>query len=120
VVPSDLEGDFRFEVRWETEPDGSELPPGAANYLVEVLTVSDVPLASRTVSHASKTFERCRFDREDFGDLDEDGKWDVVVRVSVIGGHEAPAGDHEGAPLEATTDDITLLFGEVESAARRT
>lgn len=87
----------KLEVRWKTQPPN--LKGGAVEYIVSIVTGSDVELVSRQVSHTDKKEQKCIFTAEDFADFDGTEKWEAKITVHPI---------DEPSPLE--------IYGETQSA----
>jgi hypothetical protein len=105
----------RLEVRWDAEPDS--LAKGAADYSVEVRAGTDV-LAEKTVTHVAKGPQKCVFSQDDFGELEENARFEaeVVVRALVA---ESVAADEVGEdPYCVTSEDFILCFGESSKTAK--
>ncbi|MFQ3588637.1 MAG: hypothetical protein SNJ76_13380, partial [Fimbriimonadaceae bacterium] len=91
----------KLEVRWRVQPEG--LPKGCATFEVRVLA-GDEELASQRREHTGAAEQKASFTYSDFEDLDEDGRWEARIEVSV--GGETSAGPK-------STEDFLLLFGAV-------
>ena len=95
----------RLEIRWETKPE--EIVAGSVDYRVTI-EAGDEELASRTVSHTNKSPQVVRFTNEDFEDLDQDSKFEAIVRVVAIGSDSVEP---------ATTEEFLLQFGQAPERA---
>lgn len=93
-----------LEVRWKAYP--SELAAGSHDYVASILTDSDETLASVRVTHKATATQKARFRFDDFEHLDQDGKWEVRLQISVSDA------DRE---VESQTDEFLLTFGESEA-----
>ena len=102
----------RLEVRWKTDPTG--LPKGAVDYQIEIVSGNDV-LAEKAVSHASKPDQRCVFVQDDFGELDENSRFEaqVVIRALVGDGGEA-----DDSPYRAVSAEFVVCFGDRETPTK--
>jgi len=96
----------RLEVRWKTDP--ANLGKGAVDYLVQIRSGHDV-LAERLVSHQQKNFQQCVFVQDDFGDLDDNSRFEAQAVIRALAGGDKEDGD---SPLRAETEDFILCFGE--------
>jgi len=96
-----------LEVRWRARP--VDLPKGAAEYTVQVVSDLDEEIASRTVRHAARREEKCRFSNDDFAALGDDAVVNARVRVSVLGNDEVE-------PRE--TEEFVIRWGEVAAESR--
>jgi hypothetical protein len=99
-----------LEVRWRTEP--RDVKPGSVEYQVAVITGSEEVLAIEHVSHSARDVQKCKFVAEHFAELDRDGKWEAIVRVT-------PVGD-ELQGITARTEEFIVVFGEATSETRST
>lgn len=95
----------RLEVRWEARPE--TLAKNAVDYLVEVRAGQDV-LADRTVPHSGKSPQKCVFNQEDFGELEENARFDAQVFVRALG-HDLPS---------AESEDFLICYGLADKPAR--
>ena len=95
----------KLEIRWETKPE--DIVAGSVEYRVTI-EAGDGELASRTVSHTSRTPQVVRFTNEDFEDLVHDSKFEANVKVVAIGSDTVEA---------AVTEDFLLEFGQAPDRA---
>jgi DNA phosphorothioation-dependent restriction protein DptH len=116
VLNNDKEVEFlindasKFEVRWKVQPP--DLKAGATEYKVSIVTGSDTELVSREVAHTDKKEQKCVFTREDFADLEENGKWQAKVVVHPI--DEPPPADTSNpveSPRWKESREFILTFG---------
>jgi DNA polymerase III delta prime subunit len=91
----------KLEVRWKARPDN--LPKGATDYHVVILTDMDEELASREVPHSGKKEEKCRFTNDDFSLLNDDALVSAKIAISVVGNDEIE-------PVES--EEFLIRFGE--------
>ncbi len=91
----------KLEVWWTVHP--GNLPRGSASFNVRVLA-GDEELASQTVSLNGRKEQKASFGPEDFSELEEHGRWQARVEVTVVGTDEV-------AP--ETTEDFIVCFGTV-------
>ena len=89
----------RLEVRWATEP--VSLPKGTVEYAVDIMAGSDM-LASKNVTHSGKPQEKCVFSQGDFGNLDEQARFETRVVIRALSGDVQPC---EG-------EEFLLCYGE--------
>ena len=83
-----------LEVKWKPRP--ASIAKGAVDYQVAVLTNNmEEELAVREVSHSARLEEKCRFNNDDFSDLDEDSLISAKVVVSVVGDDEVQRQESE-------------------------
>lgn len=99
-------------MRWKTEP--TQLPKHAIDYLVEVRSGNEV-LAERQVSHQQKAYQNCVFTQGDFGDLDEDSRFEAQVVIRALAGEEK---DREHGRFQATSEEFVLCFGDRPSVTK--
>ncbi|HEX8565193.1 MAG TPA: hypothetical protein VF648_05950 [Pyrinomonadaceae bacterium] len=116
VLNADKEVEFlindtsKFEVRWKVQPPN--LKSGATEYKVSIVTGSETELVSRQVAHTDKKEQKCVFTREDFADLEENGKWQAKVLVHPI--DETPPADISNpseSPRWKESREFILTFG---------
>ena len=108
----DSDNRARLEVRWKTDP--AQLAKGAVDYLVQIKSGNDV-LAEKPGSHQQKNFQQCVFTQDDFGDLDENSRFEAQAVIRALAGdsdEEAPS------PFRAESDDFILCFGEHPTVTR--
>ncbi len=96
----------RLEVRWKTDP--AQLAKGAADYLVQIKAGNDV-LAERPVSHQQKNFQQCVFTQDDFGELDENSRFEAQAVIRALAGD---GGEESDSPFRAESEDFILSFSE--------
>lgn len=96
----------RLEVRWTVQPDG--LPRGCASFHVRVLA-GEEELAAQTVSLNGRKEQKASFGPEDFSGLDEAGRWQAQIDISVVGSPDVPS---------ETSSDFTVCFGEAPDRER--
>jgi hypothetical protein len=131
--PEKGKAEKKLEVRWKTQP--ADLQTGAVDYEVSIVTGSgdvlarrsvthtivtgsgDV-LARRSVTHTGKETQRCAFTREDFEDLDEDGKWTAKVQVHPVGEPEPEPEESGDTSRWKETEDFILTYGVASAAPR--
>lgn len=101
----------KLEVRWKTVPE--QLAKGSVDYIVQVCAGQEV-LAEKTQSHQAKPSERCLFVQDDFGDLDQESRFEARVVVKAATGGDA---ESENSPLRVESEDFILCFGEQASGA---
>ena len=102
----------RLEVRWKTDP--VQLPKNAVDYLVEIRSGNEV-LAEKPVSHQQKAYQQCVFAQDDFGDIDEDSRFEAQAVIRALVGE----GDGtENDPFQITSEDFVLCFGDRPSLSR--
>jgi DNA phosphorothioation-dependent restriction protein DptH len=99
----------RLEVRWNTKP--AQLPKGAVEYQVSVVSGSDQILSSRAVPHKEKGPQKTAFTLEDFEELDESARFEAIVRVTAVGHSQV---------LPADSDEFILEFGIHEGTVSST
>lgn len=107
----------KFEVRWKVQPPN--LKAGATEYKVSIVTGSEIELVSRQVAHTDKKEQKCVFTREDFADLEENGKWEVKVTVHPI--DEPPPVDTSNAaesPRWKESREFILTFGTPDAKTK--
>lgn len=105
----------RLEVRWDAEP--TSLAKGAVEYSVEVRAGTDV-LAEKTVSHSPKGPQKCVFTQDDFGELEEDSRFEAEVVITALVGDGLSLEDGGESPFRATSEDFILCFGDSIHASR--
>ena len=108
----------RMEVRWDTEP--STLAKGAVEYAVEVIAGHDV-LAEKLISHCAKGPQKCVFTQDDFGEIEESARFEVVVVIRALVAESFRSdeqGDEEKNPFRAVSEDFILCFGETDKVAK--
>lgn len=103
----------RLEVRWKTDP--AQLAKGAADYLVQIKSGNDV-LAERPVSHQQKNFQQCVFTQDDFGELDENSRFEAQAVIRALAGD---GGEESDSPFRAESDDFILCFGEHPTVTKK-
>ena len=96
-------GDYStLEVKWKPRPAG--IAKGAVDYRVAVLTNNmEEELAVREVSHSARPEEKCRFNNDDFSDLDDDSLISAKVVVSVVGNDDVQ---------EQESEEFQIRFGD--------
>ena len=92
--------DAKLDVRWRVAPE--ELPAGAVEYQIAIRS-GEHEIASQVQSHTGKPQQVCRFSQEDFTDLDEQGRYEAEVIISVLGD------PHVDAPR---TEPFQIVFGD--------
>jgi DNA phosphorothioation-dependent restriction protein DptH len=90
----------RLEVRWSTQPQ--DLEKSTVEYRITVVA-GDEELAAKTIPHAAKKLQSVVFTNEDFGDLDENARYEAKVRISAVGVKMVEP---------AESDEFLLCFGE--------
>ena len=105
----------RLEVHWQTEP--AALARGAVDYAVEIRAGEDI-LATRTVSHAARGPQKCVFVQDDFGDLEENARFEAEVVIRALTGEAAMEDDGEGNHFRVVSEDFILCFGEIDQPTR--
>ncbi len=99
---ADQNGNYStLAVSWRAYPDNLE--KDAVEYQISIITDMDEELTSRTVSHAEKRDQKCRFTNDDFGMLNDDSLINAKVVVSVVG-------DDRVEPQES--EEFVIRFGE--------
>ena len=92
--------DAKLDVRWRVAPE--ELPAGAVEYQIAIRS-GEHEIASQVQSHTGKPQQTCRFSKEDFAELDEEGRYEAEVFVSVLGDTQVPT---------QSTEPFQIMFGE--------
>lgn len=103
---NDAHNRARLEVRWKTDP--AQLAKGAVDYLVQIKSGNDV-LAEKPVNHQQKNFQQCVFTQDDFGDLDDNSRFEAQAVIRALAGD---GGEETHSPFRAESDDFVLCFGE--------
>jgi DNA phosphorothioation-dependent restriction protein DptH len=102
----ELSNRARLEVRWKTDP--AQMAKGTVDYIVQIKSGNDV-LAEKSVSHRPKNFQQCVFTQDDFGDLDENDRFEAQAIIRALAGD---TGEEPGSPFRAESEEFILLFGE--------
>jgi len=105
----------RLEVRWDSEP--TSLAKGAVDYSVEIRAGTDV-LAEKLVSHSPKGPQKCVFTQDDFGELEEDSRFEAEVVITALVGDGMSLEDGGESPYRAISEDFILCFGDSIHATR--
>jgi len=109
-VDKETEKQDALRIRWKTEP--ADIKRNGETYCVSIVTGIDrdeYEMISKEVSHSGKKVESCIFSKEDFED--EDGKYEVIVRVHPIGAEKPENGDESA--LWKETEPFLLTFEEI-------
>ncbi len=96
----------RLEVRWKTDP--AQMAKGAVDYLVQIKSGNDV-LAEKPGSHQQKNFQQCVFTQDDFGEFDENSRFEAQAVIRALAGD---SGEETHSRFRAESDDFVLCFGE--------
>ena len=102
----------RLEVRWRTNP--ATLPKGAVDYQIEIRAGNDV-LVEKAVGHTAKPDQRCVFVQEDFGELDENARYEAQVVIRALAGD---GGEADDSPYRAVSEEFVICFGDREGVTK--
>lgn len=105
----------RLEVRWTTEPE--TMPTGTVEYRVTMLA-GDEELASQGIEHKEKSPQKAVFSVDDFEDIDDGAKFEVIVRVDAVGADGVSLAESEGFVLEfgLTEEIVSVASGQIVRA----
>lgn len=90
-------------VKWRVTPP--TLPKGSVTFQVDVVAGQDT-LASKSVGHNGKAEQKIGFSRDEFDELDEQARFQALIRVSVLG---------ESALQPEETESFVLCFGKTSN-----
>ena len=93
------------------------MPTGTVEYRVTMLA-GDEELASQGIEHKEKSPQKAVFSVDDFEDIDDGAKFEVIVRVEAVGADGVSLAESEGFVLEfgLTEEKVSVASGQIVRA----